>query len=27
MEVPGGSWVLQGQYPQGAFFALLSAVP
>jgi predicted enzyme related to lactoylglutathione lyase len=25
MEVPGGSWVLQGQDPQGAFFALLSA--
>jgi len=22
-EVPGGSWILQGQDPQGAIFALL----
>jgi len=25
MEVPGGSWVVQCQDPQGAHFALLSA--
>lgn len=24
MEVPGGQWVLQGQDPQGAFFALVA---
>ena len=24
MEVPGGQWVLQGQDPQGAYFALVA---
>jgi predicted enzyme related to lactoylglutathione lyase len=24
MEVPGGQWVLQGQDPQGGFFALVA---
>jgi uncharacterized protein len=24
MEVPGGSWIVQGRDPQGAMFALLS---
>ena len=26
MEVPGGSWIVQGMDPQGAFFALVSSV-
>jgi predicted enzyme related to lactoylglutathione lyase len=25
MQVPGGSWILQGMDPQGAMFALVAA--
>jgi predicted enzyme related to lactoylglutathione lyase len=25
MEVPGGSWIVQGKDPQGAMFALVGA--
>ena len=25
MEVPGGSWIVQGKDPQGAIFALMAA--
>jgi predicted enzyme related to lactoylglutathione lyase len=24
MQVPGGSWIIQGQDPQGAMFSLVS---